>query len=423
MLLTNRRPRRKGTVTVLVAVSLIGILSITALSLDGGMLLDKRRQAQTASDAAALAAAADLYYNWWANKGLDPNGTAKASARAAAEAAGFVHGQNGCTVDVYIPPQSGKFVNKSGHVEVIITSSQQRYFSKMFGTADVVYGARAVSRGRRSGINNAILVLDPSGQGSLSAGGTNATFRVTGGPVQVNSNNSAAIVANNGSLTAPEFDVVGVPGYSIVGSGTINGTIKSNVEPVPDPLASLPPPDPSTMTIQSTKKMTIAGGSTTNLQPGVYIGGIDITGKGNVNLAPGVYYMQGGGLSWSGQGNFTGAGVMIYNAPTSKNDVISLAGTAQGNLTPPTSGPYQGITIFQDRNSTTPMSVTGNGQLTMSGTLYAASALLTVAGNGAVNLIGAQYISYDLKIDGNGIFDLSWNANITPGSRDILLVE
>ena len=64
MLLINRRPRREGTVTVLVAVSLIGILSITALSLDGGMLLDKRRQAQTASDSAALAAAADLYYNW-----------------------------------------------------------------------------------------------------------------------------------------------------------------------------------------------------------------------------------------------------------------------------------------------------------------------------------------------------------------------
>jgi len=50
-------PRRTGTVIVVVAVCLIGILAFVALALDGGMLLDKRRQAQCASDAAALAAA------------------------------------------------------------------------------------------------------------------------------------------------------------------------------------------------------------------------------------------------------------------------------------------------------------------------------------------------------------------------------
>ena len=81
------------------------------------------------------------------------------------------------------------------------------------------------------------------------------------------------------------------------------------------------------------------------------------------------------------------------------------------------------MTIFQNRISNTPLSITGNGHLTVSGTVYAAAALLTVTGNGTLDAIGAQYISYDLKLAGNGNFNLAWNADITPGKREILLVE
>src|SRR4051812_16822072 len=103
--------RRKGTVVVVFAVSLIALLSIVALSLDGGILMDKRREVQSTSDAAALAAANDLYANWWITstaygaqfKGLDPAGTAKAAALATAAANGFTNGVNGCTVTVNIP--------------------------------------------------------------------------------------------------------------------------------------------------------------------------------------------------------------------------------------------------------------------------------------------------------------------------------
>ena len=43
-------PPRRGTVVVVVAVCLVAILAFAALSLDGGLLLDKRRQASTCSD-------------------------------------------------------------------------------------------------------------------------------------------------------------------------------------------------------------------------------------------------------------------------------------------------------------------------------------------------------------------------------------
>src|SRR5436190_5146436 len=193
MRLTNRR--RDGTVAVVVAVSLIGVLSVVALSLDGGMMVDKRRSVQSAADAAALAAADDLYYNWWKSlvPGLDNlNGSAHAAAQNAAKKNGFENGVNGCVVTVNIPPLSGPFTGQTGHTEVIISFPQKRYFSRIFGSDDVTIGARAVSRGMRNSFKNAILVLDPHSPSAFNAGG-NGSVNISGSPIQVNSDDPAAM--------------------------------------------------------------------------------------------------------------------------------------------------------------------------------------------------------------------------------------
>src|SRR5947209_8695951 len=104
----GKNTRREGMVAVIVAVALIAIMGIVALSLDGGMLMDKRREAQCAADAAAIAACDDMYSNWWVTQGLTDTttvvsvtgvgsvtGSAKAAAKAVAAANGFVDGHNG----------------------------------------------------------------------------------------------------------------------------------------------------------------------------------------------------------------------------------------------------------------------------------------------------------------------------------------
>ena len=53
--------RRRGISLVLVVVSLVALLGVLALSLEGGLLLSERRTAQATADAAAMAAAADFY--------------------------------------------------------------------------------------------------------------------------------------------------------------------------------------------------------------------------------------------------------------------------------------------------------------------------------------------------------------------------
>jgi hypothetical protein len=416
--------KRRGHVTVVVAVSLVTLLSFVALSIDGGLLMDQHRKVRSAADAAAIAAAGDLYYNFPVNRGLDPNGTAKAAALAAASANGFTHGVNS-TVTVNILPQSGPFTTVPGHAEVIITFNQPRHFSKLFGSTAIPIRGRAVARGRKTVIRNAIICLDPDDRSSLNAAG-NGTATVTGANIQVNSTDYMAMVANgNGTLAAQQFDVGGSPGYATPGNGRFTGPIVPNSEPIPDPLRFLPPPDPNTMTVRSTRRLQISSAGTIILQPGVYIDGITVTGQANVTLMPGIYYMKCGGFNFGGMGSLTGIGVMIYNAPCSSSDVINISGQGNVTLSPPMSGPYQGLCIFQERSSTNTVSIQGAqyAAMSISGTFYVAGGLLSVTGNGQQQTIGSQYISDTLMLGGNGNYSVNWDPTLTPGKREVLLVE
>ena len=67
---------RRGTVTPLTVLNLALLVGVVALAVDGGTLMETRRHVQAAADAAALAAAADLYSNYTANQGIDLSGSA-----------------------------------------------------------------------------------------------------------------------------------------------------------------------------------------------------------------------------------------------------------------------------------------------------------------------------------------------------------
>jgi len=135
--------------------------------------------------------------------------------------------------------------------------------------------------------------------------------------------------------------------------------------------------------------------------------------------------MDGGGFSMTGQGNLVANGVMIYNAPSGPSDVINISGSNGGSvtMTPPSTGTYKGMTLFQARSATTQdMTISGNGNFFVTGTFYAAGALLNVTGNGA-GQIGSQYISNLLDINGGGGLGIDYNPNQAIPRRLLNLVE
>src|SRR5262249_39694361 len=102
------------------------------------------------------------------------------------------------------------------------------------------------------------------------------------------------------------------------------------------------------------------------------------------------------------------------------SDAINIAGQGSVTLTPQSDGLYQGIVLFQDRTSSVPLGLSGNGAMTVTGTIYAARAAVTVTGNGGVDgqgipldTVGSDYIVADLVVSGNGSLRISAAAAAT----------
>src|SRR5262245_61119539 len=170
-----RQAPRRGATVVLVAVCLTVILAFVAIAIDGGGLLEQRRQAQATADAAALAAAQELFVNYPQNKGLDPGGTAVSRAQTIAAANGLNNNGTTSTVSVRVSPQtyaggpnSGTVLPK-GYAEVTVQYNQPRYFSAVIGSGTIPVKARAVGRGRWEPSFVGIHVLDLHASSALRA--------------------------------------------------------------------------------------------------------------------------------------------------------------------------------------------------------------------------------------------------------------
>jgi hypothetical protein len=175
---------------------------------------------------------------------------------------------------------------------------------------------------------------------------------------------------------------------------------------------------------------------TITLKPGVYYGGLKITGSANVTFQPGTYVFAGGGSS---NGGFTfnsnspasGSGVTFFNTgdPYANNQTdktcggFSIAASGVLNLTAPqdlgTLGPQDDTSVangvetmlfWQDDrtggvwagNCTQAFKFTGSGA-TLAGVVYLPTAKLDMSGGGSM---GALQIVVDT-------FDFSGSAGIS----------
>jgi hypothetical protein len=414
--------RRRGVSLVLVTVSIVAVLSVLALSLEGGLLLSERRHAQATADAASMAAADDFYWNWYTNFGTDPGGTAYNSAMYTASQDGYTNDGVNTKVTVNIPPKTGPYTGKAAYAEVIVEYYHTRGFSSLFGTDTIPVRARAVAVGKPNAGEFGILVLDPTGKSAFNAGG-GGTITVTNTPIIVDSSSQQGSIANGGTtISAPSYYLAG--NYTTAGGGTFTGgPLNVNQNAVPDPLANLPVPDPSTMIVQSNNKTQLTSG-TTVLYPGVYKGGISASSTANVIMMPGIYYMDQGGFQFTGQGSLTGQGVMIYNYPgNGSGHDVNISASGQVTLSPMTIGIYAGLLLFQDRTSNVAASISGGANMNLTGTFYFAGALLTVTGSAGFDNFGSQYISYDLNVQGTGSINIEWDPNKVAQVRLITIVE
>jgi len=142
-------------------------------------------------------------------------------------------------------------------------------------------------------------------------------------------------------------------------------------------------------------------------------------------MLPGVYILAGGGLQVQNLATLAGLDVMIYNsAGAFPAGPIAISSLGKVVLTAPLSGTYQGISVFQDRAVSQPITVTGVGLMAFGGTVYAPSADVTLGSIVAagIDTLGGAYICNTISISGIGSINIDLGNN-PPRIPDVTLVE
>lgn len=403
------RRRRGGQALILASLSLMLLFSVMGLSIDLGWAYYLKTRVQTAADAAATAAAV-YAKNAGDTCGTVSCGTAYTCVGTSPPTTSLEAGCLYATSDsppAYtatmlenntVPP--GVTGNTpSLWIEATVSTTAHNLFLFWSGFQSASIAARAIAGVTTIPAGSCVYVLDPSATGAYSMTGS-GSVSTSNCAIYVDSSASKALkMTGSGSITGT-VNIVG--GYNVTGSGSITPSPTTGVASTPDPLASVPEP---TFSGCNFTNFTATGSSPVALTPGVYCGGISITGSGAVTMqSNGIYIMNGGGFSMTGSGSLTGSQVMIYNTAVGSYTIGAISFTGSGTITlsAQTSGNYQGIVFFQDRSYSKAASVTGSSSSVITGTLYFPAAALTYTGSGS-----AQYtaiIADTLSMTGSSSF-------------------
>jgi hypothetical protein len=358
----------RGGVAVTVAVSFPVMIGFGALALDGSIWMGNKNAIQNAADAAVLSAITALGAG-------NSNAHIQQEVYTTAALNGFKNGQGGVVVKPYCPPNDGPNVGKSGYCEVIITQPQHLYFGGAFGTAPTVTGRSVAQLPTNPAC---ILALDGSAQKAIGMSGGSTIVNAPGCTVAAWSTNSDGIDLSGGaSIKAAEMDYMG--GYQTSGSSAVTATLKPNTK-VSDPYASLSLPTysgcdyPSIVNVSATTK---------TLTPGVYCGGINISGGSTVTMTAGNYIMYNGSFTVSGTSPVDAtAGVSIVVTGTAGHTgVVTISGTSPITIDAPSSGAMQGVAIFVDRSAAPATNnISGGSTLTIAGSVYMPSQYMNYSG-------------------------------------------
>jgi len=209
----------------------------------------------------------------------------------------------------------------------------------------------------------------------------------------------------------------------ISNSGTVSGTITTGYSgTITDPYSSIPVPtasDYSTAAVPTVTSGSITCGSgggsacTVNsnsvvtLQPGRYTSAVTFSSKTTINLVSGgVYYFEGG-ISINSNAQVNGTNVLLINGGSGALNIASNSGL---NITPPSSGTYQGFSIYQPSTNTSTLQINSNSGGQIGGVIYAPNAPAVVSSNGALVLKGETNVFKNLTLNSSA------SLTVTPTS-------
>jgi len=381
----------EGTVAVVVAMLLPLMIGLAGVGVDVSRWTQQQRKLQSAADAAALAGAFEL-----------ANGRSQAYAEDAALDEAVKNGYVsvvGNSLDVNFST-----VGVNRNVEVIINQNAEVWFSSLFiGDQDATVYTAATAQVEGVDGPYCFLTLNTSTDHAVSISG-NVTVDAASCGIADNSSSDSALYLNGNVF-------VNVGDVKIVGDYVTSGgsydfsyeSMRTEGSSTADPYSTLGIPTGSYNSYNKQGSNMVALGSQTSctaaqigqpvvfndnsgtihIQPGRYCGGLSISGNASyvvdqVNDASGnpiPLIMEGGDFSVSGnQGTITvnGTPIILTNGGSTTYGNFNVTGGRDLYFKAPTTGPYAGISVYQDRNASTTgsNSLNGNAGMSLDGVFY-----------------------------------------------------
>ncbi len=372
---------RRGNYSMIVALLLPVLAGFVGMATEAGLWFYTHQWMQGAADAAAFSAA----------KVGAGGGNWSPEALAVAAAHGFTNGADDTTVAALSPPHAGTHIGQSGYYEVFISQTQKRLFSALFIGTPVVITARAVAGSSAGAGNGCVVALDGGIVTDVQSSG-GITLDLNNCSLYSNSPYSRSVSLSGGAtINAQSAYISG--SYVASGGARLNTTsgINTGVSPISDPYANVP--IPSFSGCGGGTSLSVAGGATKNLNPGVYCNGLTVSGGSTINLAPGIYIIDRGSFSISGGTTVNASGgvtIILSSSTGSSYATTNISGGANVNITAPTGGPTAGLAFFQDRRAPMTGSDTFSGGTTqnITGAIYFPSQSVNYSGGSTTG--GAQ---------------------------------
>ncbi len=398
-----------GVTIIVVALCLTILLGMAAFVIDLGAARQEALNAQAVADGASLAASQDLPVtapsdsmaqtarnvaraNIASSLSGSPSGGPCASS---VDTCTFTVGDH--TVTVTTPyALAGSTIPSHNLVYVETCTQQPAIFSVVWGGSSRTICRSAVARSVQvsAGVGLGIVALNPNLDCAVNVNGNNEVT-VTGGAVLANSVSNAAICGSStsgcGSFTINATLVAAVGGIPDCVEDHTNGVVIENADPVPDPFSSLPAspcaaPAATACSGSPARPTTTGVCSNATMRPGRFATGCNVGGgNGTTQMLPGVYWFQGEfnprnfDLRCATCSAASGGILMFF-------ETGSLSHTGNGSiqllpyqLSQQAGSTYAGISIYQARGNSSPMTVGGTAGSGL-GSIYARDAIINLHG-------------------------------------------
>lgn len=381
----------RGQAIIIIVLSIVGIIGVSSLAIDGGNALVDRRKTETAASAAALAGAVSRIKggNW------------RAAALAAARMNGYDNNGTSNTVELNTPPLSGPNAGNSEYIEVIVTSHLATFFGTVIGVPEVTSVANVVSRTKPASYGEmfdgyALVSLAPHSACDKPRSfwiHTEATISLTGGGIFVNSDNTkcAFIQMGSGSIRVQDNSPVTVVGGADIQKPKLisPGEVQTGAVPISYPPAFQMP---KVGCGSKLAEVDLINGSMT---AGNWEGPGDFPPEGVFDLHGGIYCITGN-VVLSGGSRLVGNGVMLLI----EDGEVRISGDAEVQLTAPTNGNAAGLLIYMPLDNHSRLAINGNGNSSYRGTILAPSADIRLNGPESKYGLHSQIIGYYIEVDG-----------------------